>query len=109
VSRCTYRGEWREQVVRSAITLKALTYAPTGAIVAAATTSLPEWIGGVRNWDYRLCWLRDSTLTLYSLMQSGYAEEAREWGKWLLRGSGRHAGDHESHVRSQRRAPVAGA
>lgn len=82
---CSYQGEWREQVLRSAITLKALTYAPTGAIVAAATTSLPEKIGGVRNWDYRLCWLRDSTLTLYALGQSGFTGEARDWGAWLLR------------------------
>jgi GH15 family glucan-1,4-alpha-glucosidase len=84
-AKCTYRGEWHEQVVRSAITLKGLTFEPTGAIVAAATTSLPEEIGGVRNWDYRFCWLRDATLTLYSLMQSGYAEEAKAWGEWLLR------------------------
>jgi GH15 family glucan-1,4-alpha-glucosidase len=83
--RSTYRGEWEEDVRRSAITLKALTYAPTGAIVAAATTSLPEEIGGVRNWDYRLCWLRDSTLTLFALRQTGYVEEAKAWGEWLVR------------------------
>jgi GH15 family glucan-1,4-alpha-glucosidase len=82
---CNYRGESRDLVLRSLLTLKALTYAPTGGIVAAATTSLPEQIGGVRNWDYRFCWLRDATLTLYSLMQSGYAEEARAWTDWLLR------------------------
>ena len=83
--RCTYQGEWREAVVRSLITLKALTYAPTGGIAAAATTSLPEKIGGVRNWDYRYCWLRDATFTLYSLLMSGYDDEARAWREWLLR------------------------
>jgi GH15 family glucan-1,4-alpha-glucosidase len=82
---CTYQGEWREAVMRSLITLKALTYAPTGGIVAAATTSLPEKIGGVRNWDYRYCWLRDATFTLYALLMSGYQDEARAWREWLLR------------------------
>jgi GH15 family glucan-1,4-alpha-glucosidase len=82
---CTYRGKWREAVIRSLITLKALTYAPTGGIVAAATTSLPEHIGGPRNWDYRFCWLRDATFTLAALIQSGYIEEARDWRNWLLR------------------------
>jgi len=71
--------------MRSLITLKALTYSPTGGIVAAPTTSLPEKIGGVRNWDYRYCWLRDATFTLYSLLTSGYTEEAIAWGEWLLR------------------------
>jgi GH15 family glucan-1,4-alpha-glucosidase len=84
-ARCTYVGEWRDAVVRSLITLKALTYAPTGGIVAAPTTSLPEHIGGLRNWDYRYCWLRDSTFTLAALMQCGYVEEARAWREWLLR------------------------
>jgi GH15 family glucan-1,4-alpha-glucosidase len=83
--RCTYRGPWREQVVRSLITLKALTYEPSGGIVAAATTSLPEQLGGVRNWDYRYCWLRDATFTLYALIEAGYLEEARAWRQWLLR------------------------
>jgi GH15 family glucan-1,4-alpha-glucosidase len=82
--RCTYQGEWREAVVRSLITLKALTYAPTGGIVAAPTTSLPEYVGGVRNWDYRYCWLRDATFTLYSLMVGGYTAEAAAWREWLV-------------------------
>lgn len=83
--KCKPQGEWHEAVLRSLITLKGLTYAPTGGIVAAATTSLPEEIGGVRNWDYRICWLRDATFTLYSLMSAGYLEEARAWREWLLR------------------------
>ena len=78
--------------MRSLITLKALTYAPTGGIVAAPTTSLPEWIGSVRNWDYRFCWLRDATLTLFSLTVGGYTEEALAWRDWLLRAV---AGDPE--------------
>ena len=83
--KCKPQGEWHEAVLRSLITLKGLTYAPTGGIVAAATTSLPEEIGGVRNWDYRICWLRDATFTLYSLMSAGYLEEARAWREWLIR------------------------
>jgi GH15 family glucan-1,4-alpha-glucosidase len=78
-------AHWHEAVVRSLITLKALTFAPTGGIVAAATTSLPECLGGVRNWDYRYCWLRDATFTLYALLVSGYRDEARAWREWLLR------------------------
>ncbi|HXY91017.1 MAG TPA: glycoside hydrolase family 15 protein, partial [Acidimicrobiia bacterium] len=84
-ARATYEGEWRELVQRSLLTLKALTYAPTGGIVAAPTTSVPEWPGSVRNWDYRYCWLRDATFTLYSLMMAGYVREAVEWRDWLLR------------------------
>ncbi|MCB8880243.1 glycoside hydrolase family 15 protein [Acidisoma cellulosilytica] len=81
----TYDGEWTEEVRRSLIVLKALTYAPTGGIVAAATTSLPEQLGGPRNWDYRYCWLRDATLTLGSLLRAGYRTEARDWRDWLMR------------------------
>ncbi len=84
-AQCTYQGEYREAVLRSLITLKALTYEPTGGIVAAATTSLPETLGGNRNWDYRFCWLRDATLTLESLMRGGFYEEAMAWRNWLLR------------------------
>jgi GH15 family glucan-1,4-alpha-glucosidase len=84
-SRCTYDGAHRDPVMRSLITLKALTYAPTGGIVAAPTTSLPEKIGGVRNWDYRICWLRDATFSLFAFMRSGYIDEARAWRLWLVR------------------------
>jgi GH15 family glucan-1,4-alpha-glucosidase len=84
-AKCRPAGEWSEAVRRSMITLKALTYAPTGGIVAAPTTSLPEQIGGRRNWDYRFCWLRDATLTLLGAMHAGYYEEAEAWRDWLLR------------------------
>jgi GH15 family glucan-1,4-alpha-glucosidase len=84
-TRCQVSGPYQTIVERSLITLKALTYDPTGGIVAAATTSLPEEIGGVRNWDYRICWLRDATFTLYSLMSAGFHAEARAWRDWLLR------------------------
>ena len=92
--RCTFSGgtdhRWREAVVRSLVTLKGLTYEPSGGIVAAATTSLPEQLGGERNWDYRYCWIRDATVTLYALLHSGYREEARAWRRWMLRASAGH-------------------
>ena len=87
---CEYDGEWAEPVRTSIRVLKALTYEPTGGIVAAPTTSLPEWIGSVRNWDYRYCWLRDATLTIVALIDSGYLDEARAWRSWLFRSA---AGD----------------
>src|SRR5215470_19393098 len=85
VARCSYHGRYRDAVVRSLITIKALTYEPTGGIVAAATTSLPEDLGGVRNWDYRYCWLRDATLVLEALLRTGYTDEAAAWRHWLGR------------------------
>ncbi len=85
IRQCIYLGPWREEVKRSLITLKALTYWPTGGMIAAPTTSLPEQIGGPRNWDYRFCWLRDASYTLSSLIRAGYHSEAAEWRNWLLR------------------------
>ncbi len=82
---CTYDGPYKDVVLRSLLTLRALTHAPTGGIVAAATTSLPEQLGGIRNWDYRYCWLRDATLTLYALLSGGYTDSASAWREWLMR------------------------
>jgi GH15 family glucan-1,4-alpha-glucosidase len=83
--RCASAGPWTDVVKRSLVVLKGLTYAPTGGIVAAPTTSLPEQLGGIRNWDYRYCWLRDATFTLLALMNAGYYDEARSWRDWLFR------------------------
>ena len=85
LAQCRYDGRWREPVLRSLLTLKALTYSATGGIVAAPTTSLPEQLGGSRNWDYRFCWLRDATMTLMALMSTGLFKEALAWRDWLLR------------------------
>ncbi|MGO9876657.1 MAG: glycoside hydrolase family 15 protein [Acidimicrobiia bacterium] len=84
-ARCDYTGQWRDPVLRSLLTLESLTYEPTGGIVAAPTTSLPETFGGSRNWDYRYCWVRDATLTLEALIAGGYGDEAARWRQWLLR------------------------
>jgi GH15 family glucan-1,4-alpha-glucosidase len=106
-SRCTYDGPYRDEVVRSLVVLKGLTFLPSGGIVAAATTSLPEAPGGVRNWDYRYCWLRDATLTLLAFFRAGYIDEAEQWRTWLLRAA---AGDPDNlqimyGVAGERRLP----
>ncbi|TDV48004.1 glycoside hydrolase family 15 protein [Actinophytocola oryzae] len=93
ISRCRYDGRWGEAVRRALVTLKALTYAPTGGILAAPTTSLPEQLGGSRNWDYRYCWLRDATFTLQALLETGYVDEARAWREWLVRAVAGDPGD----------------
>jgi len=106
-AQCNYRGPYREIVLRSLVTLKALTYAPTGGIVAAVTTSLPEQLGGIRNWDYRYCWLRDATFTLYALLSAGYDEAAIDWRNWLLRAVAGAPGDLQIvySIRGARRLP----
>ncbi|UDY34329.1 glycoside hydrolase family 15 protein [Dermatobacter hominis] len=107
VSRCTYTGPWREDVIRSLITLKALTNSRTGAVAAAATTSLPEWIGGVRNWDYRYSWLRDATFTLQAFLVTGFHDEAAAWSRWLRRAVAGSPGDFQIlyGVGGERRLP----
>jgi GH15 family glucan-1,4-alpha-glucosidase len=106
-ARCSYRGEWREAVLSSLAVLKGLTHAETGGIVAAPTTSLPEVIGGVRNWDYRFCWVRDATLTLAVLLQSGYLGEAIAFREWLLRATAGDAADAQIMygIAGERRLP----
>lgn len=105
--RCTYDGDRHDLVLRSLVTLKALTYSPTGGILAAPTTSLPELIGGPKNWDYRFCWVRDATFTLYALLVGGYVEEAAAWRDWLLRAVA--GSPQQLHLlyglRGERRAP----
>ena len=93
IARCTYDGPWKEVVRRSLMTMKALVYAPTGGIVAAATSSLPERVGGSRNWDYRYCWVRDATFTLLAFLHAGYVDEAKAWREWLVRALGGEPGD----------------
>src|SRR5205807_6825379 len=91
LSGCTYHGRWREQVQRSALALKLLTFDPTGAIIAAATTSLPEVIGGTRNWDYRYTWLRDAAFTVYAFLRIGFRDEAAAFMSWIENYASKHA------------------
>ena len=100
--RCIYKGEWRDQVLTSLIALKALTYRPTGAVIAAATTSLPEEIGGERNWDYRYCWIRDGVLVLHALNLGGYREEQDQFSEWFLRAVAGPSRAGQHHVRDRR-------
>ena len=104
---CTFGGRYSEAVFRSLMVLKAMTYGPTGGIVAAPTTSLPEQIGGVRNWDYRYCWLRDASFALSALVGNGFVEEAGSWRAWLLRAVAGDPEEHPDHVRPRRRAATA--
>jgi GH15 family glucan-1,4-alpha-glucosidase len=105
--RSGYKGRWAGAVLRSLLTLKSLTFAPTGGMVAAPTTSLPEQPGGQRNWDYRMCWLRDATFTLYALLLAGYREEAQAWREWLLRAAAGSPGDMQTlyTIRGERQMP----
>ncbi len=107
-ARGTYDGRYAEAVSASLLVLKALTYTPTGGIAAAATTSLPEQLGGSRNWDYRYCWLRDAALTLFSLMNAGYFDEAGQVARLAASQRGRQPGPGADHVRHRRRAPAGG-
>ena len=101
---CTVEGPYKDIARRSLTTLKAMTYQPSGGIVAAPTTSLPEMPGGVRNWDYRFCWLRDAVLTIYALGGSGFRQEASDWRWWLMRAVAGLGGSPADHVRADRRA-----
>ncbi len=105
-ARCTYAGPRREPVLRSLLTLKALTYAETGESLRPRPTSLPEQLGGQRNWDYRYCWLRDATLTLTALLSAGYREEAQAWRAWLQRSVGRAPRSASNHVWASGRTAV---
>ena len=109
IGRSTYNGPYKAEVERSLLTLKALTYSPTGGIVAAPTTSLPEWPGGVRNWDYRFCWIRDAVLTIYALVACGYRDEAEDWRRWLMRALAGSPGDLQIMygLHGERRLPEA--